>query len=55
MMGRLPHEVDRCSVPAFLAAFDGFVQAQGGKAKDAAPSQDEYVRILAQEQAAGRA
>lgn len=42
------------TLPAFHAAFEGFLRAQGAEAGEGV-SAEEFARVLAEEMAAGRA
>lgn len=54
MMNMPPHLVDRETPASLLAAFDGFRTFHGKREADVV-SDDEFLEILAAEQAAGRA
>lgn len=53
MMGFTPAEVRKMTPSEFFAAWAGFESMH--KAKDDAPGEDEYLAVLAEEIAAGRA
>lgn len=48
--------VDKMTFAEFYASVHGYMDAQKGSSPDnEAPSKDEYLRVLMEEQAAGRA
>jgi hypothetical protein len=52
----LPDQVDKMTFAEYYAAVTGYVDAQKGSSPETeAPSRDEYLRVLMEEQAAGRA
>lgn len=53
-MGYSAEQVDRMTIGQMWSAFEGFRHFHGGGPKQAEVSRDDFLRVLAEETAAGR-